>query len=147
MSENTPKTQEFTFNVPYDALPVLKMAATSLVRPVLSGAYIDAERGMIATADGFRMGFLPVKLPENARSCIIPAADLLEGFKLAGVRNAEKHGIDVLVKEDNDVVIMTANGKSLTSTLIVGTYPDVMQIFDGSSVALRVFIDPGYLKE
>lgn len=146
MTDTPGKDAQFTFILPYDALPVLKTAAKLMDRPILTGVHVNPEKGLIATADGFRMAYMPITFPENAWSCILPADTLLEGFKLAGVRNAQRHGVEVTVRGD-DSFSVTSFTKSIEGDQIRGDFPDVLQIFNGSSVALRVFVNPDFLRD
>ncbi|MBI2587870.1 DNA polymerase III subunit beta [Candidatus Azambacteria bacterium] len=114
---------------------VLPAAATSDVRPELSGLYLEfGGRALtLAATDSFRLAertLTPVARREGEKpeKVIVPARAMSEVSRIFGVGNEE---IEVLVEKAQ--IVFQAKNTRLTSRLIEGEYPEYRAILPKSA--------------
>ncbi|KPV55030.1 DNA polymerase III subunit beta [Kouleothrix aurantiaca] len=109
-------------------------AATDDTRPVLAGVLmrLRGKTAMFAAADGFRLAFRTVELPEPVAEpveVIIPARALLELSRILGDTESN---VEITVTPNGGQVLFHTEQAELVSRLIEGRFPEVERIIPTS---------------
>ena len=105
-------------------------ASSSTSRPILSGVYMQGEKGvlkMVAT-DSYRLAEKKTPLTkktEKAIDCIVPVRTLLELGRILNT-NFEKEVVEVHISKNQ--ILFSLDGVELISRLIEGKFPDYEKI-------------------
>lgn len=105
-------------------------AATTPMRPVLSGVYVYIEKNilkMVAT-DSYRLAECKIKLEKKVDKlveCIIPVRTLLELGRILSLRH-EKESTEIQTSKNQ--ILFIVDGVELMSRLIEGKFPDYEKI-------------------
>ncbi|MFA5048051.1 MAG: DNA polymerase III subunit beta [Patescibacteria group bacterium] len=128
---------------------VVFAAATSEIRPEISGVYIEfiGQNLVLAATDSYRLAEKRIKVLENNRAgesekFIIPVKTLQEVSRILGIFKddnvlEESENVEIYLNENQ--IMFSYNGVDLISRIIEGQYPDYKQIIpEGHTTQVKI---------